>query len=38
MRVDLPEPDWPMMARNSPRSTERETPSSARTSLSSPSW
>ena len=37
MRVDFPEPDWPMMATNSPRSMDRLTPLSARTSLSFPS-
>ena len=37
IRVDLPEPDAPMMATNSPRSIVRLTPRSARTSLS-PSW
>ena len=31
MSVDLPEPDWPTMATNSPRSMAKETPSSART-------
>ena len=35
--VDLPEPDAPTMATNSPRSIWRDTPSSARTSLSWPS-
>src|SRR5208282_2857767 len=35
--VDLPEPDDPMMATNSPRSTETLTACSARTSVS-PSW
>ena len=34
IRVDFPEPDWPMMVTNSPRSTVRETPSRARTSFS----
>ena len=29
MSVDLPEPEGPMMARNSPRSTSRLTPRSA---------
>ncbi len=29
MSVDLPEPDGPMMARNSPRATSRLTPRSA---------
>ena len=28
-RVDLPEPDWPTMKTNSPRSTSRDTPSTA---------
>src|SRR5947208_15767640 len=37
MRVDLPEPDAPMMATNSPASTSRETPARARTSTS-PAW
>ncbi len=32
MNVDLPEPDGPMTARNSPGSTASEMPSSARTS------
>ena len=32
--VDFPEPDGPMMATNSPRSTERSTAARARTSLS----
>jgi hypothetical protein len=32
--VDLPEPDGPMMAMNSPSSTTIEMPSSARTSTS----
>ena len=32
MSVDLPDPDWPMMATNSPRHTEKLTPASARTS------
>ena len=31
MRVDLPEPEGPITAVNSPASTSRETPSSART-------
>ncbi len=35
--VDLPEPDEPMMATNSPSSTLSETPSSAR-SATSPVW
>ena len=35
--VDLPEPDWPTMATNSPFSIWRDTPSRARTSLSLPS-
>ena len=35
--VDLPDPDGPTMARNSPRSTTRSTPSSARTSIR-PVW
>ena len=34
MSVDLPEPEAPMMARNSPSATERVTPRSARTSTS----
>src|ERR1043165_8869850 len=34
MNVDLPEPDGPVTARNSPRSTSRFTPRSARTSTS----
>ena len=37
MAVDLPEPDWPTMATNSPWSTVRETPSRAWTA-SSPIW
>ena len=37
MSVDLPEPDEPMMATNSPRSTVRLTPRSACTSTS-PTW
>src|SRR2546425_11828411 len=37
MRVDLPEPDAPMMATNSPASTSSETPARARTSPS-PAW
>ena len=28
-RVDLPEPDWPTTKTNSPRSTSRDTPSTA---------
>ena len=35
--VDLPEPDWPTTATNSPFPMVRETPSRARTSLSRPS-
>ena len=31
MRVDLPEPEGPMIATNSPGMTERSTPRSART-------
>jgi len=34
MRVDLPEPDGPMIATNSPSSIDSVTPSSARTSTS----
>src|SRR4051794_36701666 len=34
MKVDLPEPDGPVTARNSPRSTSRLTPRSAFTSTS----
>ena len=34
MNVDLPEPDGPFTARNSPRRTSRLTPRSARTSTS----
>src|ERR687887_1803507 len=34
MNVDLPEPDGPVTARNSPRWTSRFTPRSARTSTS----
>src|SRR5262245_46900116 len=34
MNVDLPEPDGPVTARNSPRSTSRLTPRKARTSTS----
>src|SRR5439155_25232238 len=34
IKVDLPEPDGPVTARNSPRSTSRFTPRSARTSTS----
>ena len=37
MRVDLPQPDWPTTATNSPWSMVSEMPSSARTSLSRPS-
>ena len=32
--VDLPEPDEPMIATSSPRSTESDTPRSAATSIS----
>ena len=31
--VDLPDPEWPMIATISPSSTCSETPSSARTSI-----
>ncbi len=34
MNVDFPEPEGPMTARNSPRSTCSVTPSRARTSVS----
>ncbi len=34
INVDLPEPEAPMIATNSPRSTRRLTPRSARTSTS----
>ena len=34
INVDLPEPEGPMMATNSPASIENDTPSSARTSAS----
>ena len=34
MNVDLPDPDGPVTARNSPRSTSRSTPRNARTSTS----
>src|SRR3546814_9363353 len=34
IRVDLPEPDWPMIATNSPRRMASETPSRARISVS----
>ena len=37
IKVDLPDPDEPMMAMNSPRATVRLTPCSAWTTLS-PSW
>ena len=37
MSVVLPLPELPMIATNSPRSMRSETPSSARTSTSSPS-
>ncbi len=30
MRVLLPEPDWPMMATNSPRAISSDTPPSAK--------
>jgi hypothetical protein len=35
-RVDVPDPEGPTMATNSPREMERETPSSARTTVPSP--
>ena len=34
MSVDFPDPDEPMIAMNSASSTENDTPSSARTSVS----
>jgi hypothetical protein len=37
INVDLPEPDWPMIATNSPLWIFSDTPSSARTTVS-PFW
>ena len=38
INVDLPEPDEPMIATNSPRSIVSDTPSSAWTARSSVTW